>query len=266
MPQTREDEIGAVKKTALVTFGCSWTYGVGVCYEPGMSKEDLKENAWNEEYCDKFSFRGILSEKYDFCNLNFSAGGSSNQMQFRKVKELFGIDSINNLFDTYKSIIVLHGLTSTSRNEMYVSHLNKLENFMYTEGSVHAKIMSRHFYDHDYEVKSLDREMNFFDAFYSFAGIKHFWFDTFNTHNYQRVSDHMIGKTNPGRDLLTTMAKMVGLDSPDNQYHRADWAMDTNRIEILEKNGFINPHTKHPTKDGHRMIAEIFDQYIKQVI
>jgi hypothetical protein len=88
-------------KTALITFGCSWTHGVGVGYESQMSESDLREIAWDDEICNTFSFRNLLSEKYGFTNINFSAGGSSNQKQFRLCKEFFISDQGRQLRDTY---------------------------------------------------------------------------------------------------------------------------------------------------------------------
>ena len=33
----------------LVTFGCSWTYGVGANYKEGMEEEEYMKTAWNED-------------------------------------------------------------------------------------------------------------------------------------------------------------------------------------------------------------------------
>ena len=51
-----------MKTSKLVTFGCSWTAGVGACYEPGMSNGEY-ESIHKEE--GGFSFRSIITiEKY----------------------------------------------------------------------------------------------------------------------------------------------------------------------------------------------------------
>ena len=68
----------------LLTFGCSWTKGVGIPYEKGMSKEEyleVRSSRW--DLMDKHSFRGILSERLGYENINYASGGSSNQRQER---------------------------------------------------------------------------------------------------------------------------------------------------------------------------------------
>jgi hypothetical protein len=252
-----------MKKTALVTFGCSWTYGIGVWYEPGMSYDELKTDWHKRRDGDEFSFRALLSKKYGLHNINLSEGGASNQKQFRAVKEFFAGNSIQQLFDQYENIIVLHGITSTARNEMFVNELNEIRNFMYTEDTTWAKTMVKFFYNHDYEVDCLNKEMNFFDTFYSLAGIKNLWFDTFNHHNYSQTSNNLIGKNDSKRDLLSKMALISGLEEPDDQYHTSHFIKDTNRIEILVNTGHLNPYTYHPTKKGHQLIANILDQHIR---
>ena len=67
----------------LVTFGCSWTYGVGAHYETDMTEKEYKVNMWNKTIIEQYAFRTLISGKIGFKNINFSGGGSSNQHQFR---------------------------------------------------------------------------------------------------------------------------------------------------------------------------------------
>jgi hypothetical protein len=96
-------------KTLLITFGCSWTYGVGVNYSPGMNLSTFKKTAWDKSLCDKLSFRGILSSNLGLDNINFSHGGASNQRQFRLAKKFFVSAEFAQLKKKYKNIIVLWG-------------------------------------------------------------------------------------------------------------------------------------------------------------
>lgn len=254
------------KKIALITFGCSWVAGVGVCYEPGMPRSEFLQYGWDDEINSKFSFRGLLSKKYNFDNINHSLAGSSNQLQFYRLKNFFSANKVKQLFDEYDDVIVLHGITSTARNYMYVDEKKSAITFMYTGDDKWSKIMVKNFYNHDHEVECLDTEMTFLDEFYSAVGIKNLWVDTFNTHNYPRGSLRLIGRDSDERDLLTLMSKRVGLAESDCRYHASSWHVDTNRIEVLQKTGYVNPYSRHPTKKGHELIAEILDEHIKQVI
>ena len=69
----------------LVTFGCSWTYGIGSAYVDGIPQEQYHKIKKD----DTNSFRKILCERHNFSNVNFSVGGSSNQKQFRLATEYF---------------------------------------------------------------------------------------------------------------------------------------------------------------------------------
>jgi hypothetical protein len=78
-------------QTVLVTCGCSWTYGVGAGYQNDMSESKYMSIAWDENLCNTLSFRGILSNKYGFHNINFAEGASSNQRLLRHQRALQGM-------------------------------------------------------------------------------------------------------------------------------------------------------------------------------
>ena len=118
-------------RIALITFGCSWTYGVGAGYKEGMLESEFKNIAWNDEICGELSFRGILSKKYDLHNINFSQGSSSNQRQFRRAMEFFLSSKFEKIQNDYAKIIVLWGITSTARSE-YLSLIEEnIKNFKF---------------------------------------------------------------------------------------------------------------------------------------
>lgn len=168
----------------LITFGCSWTFGVGVDYNPSMSRADYMATAQNVALADEFSFRGLLSKKYGFKNLNFSAGGSSNQRQFRKAKIFFASEHFKQLRDSTKDIIVLWGITSTARCEYFSLEKNQVMNDFLTNQSDYSKFMISNCYDHNHEVFELASEMLHWNDFFDSCEIKNYWFDTFNHHDY----------------------------------------------------------------------------------
>ena len=124
-------------KKLLITFGCSWTFGMSINYLPGMSKDELQKTNENvTDTANKLSFRGLLSAKYNFTNKNFASGASSNQRQFRLAKNFFQSSDFARCKLEYDKIIVLWGITSTARYEMFNVLTNQLSNFFLTHKSL----------------------------------------------------------------------------------------------------------------------------------
>jgi hypothetical protein len=171
-------------KSLLITFGCSWTYGIGLSWHPGMSAEEFESSRWSPEICDRLSFRGILARRYDLDALNFSMGGSSNQTQFRLAREYFGSLLHEQHKQQYEKILVLWGITSTARNEVYHADSQLRRSFMYNNETALSKIMITDHYDHAHEVEQLAKEILFWNKFFSSNGVDNIWFDTFNHHDY----------------------------------------------------------------------------------
>ena len=111
----------------LLTFGCSWTFGVGACWQPGMTEDELRKCAWTEE-SEHLSFRSIISNELNLMNLNFSKGKTSNDRSFRIAQELIADKAI--LADL-KDTVVLWGITSTARTEFWNIEANKYTDIKY---------------------------------------------------------------------------------------------------------------------------------------
>lgn len=262
-------------KVTLVTLGCSWVYGVGSAYDPTNPTTDRQEYfkiAWNDSLNDKYSFRGILSEKYNLTNINLASGGSSNQRQFRLAKEFFMSDRYAEIKDT--KIIVLWGITSTARNEFYCLDEKSYLNFIYHQSSkVHKEkwnrdwpfpdLMLKYSYDHDVIVQELSLEMKFWNEFFTNRGITNYWFDTINPHDYSYCDRMLFRDKYTHGDLLSILANNAGLEEKDDVYHVSTWAPDTNRIKVLHELGLINTISFHPTRPGHEQLAELFYSVIE---
>lgn len=252
-----------MKKSLLVTSGCSWTYGVGVGYNVDMALAEYEKIAWDDNLCNQLSFRGILSNKYGLDNINLAEGGDSNQRQFRLIKNFFCSEQAKNLFDQYDRIFVLHGITSTARNELYIVERKYLTNFKFDnqDNTDWCKAWVKNFYDHDNEVERLSEEMIFLNDYYRAIGVENLWYDTFNHHNYPVLIDNMIELNKDRRDLLSSMLMKLGITDMDDNYHLSSWKVDTNRVDTLIKMGYLNPFSKHPTQSGHELIAQIIDEF-----
>ena len=250
----------------LLTFGCSWTYGVGAHWKPGMSDQDFKAGAWTEE-SQQHSFRRKLSAMHNLENINYSEGASSNARNFRIARQLFSDpDTIAKLqCDT----IVLWGITSTARSEMWSSNRNEYLNFKLDVSSViqsdeadeFAEFTLNNIYDHEQEVIHLKEQMLLWNVLFEYYGIKNIWYDTFNTHDYAIDIPHLVRPD----DLLTGMLNHQDVDFPPTGkfYHMSSWLDDDPRILHAKKAELLDPFTLHPTAKAHNIMADILDPYIK---
>ena len=264
---------------ALITFGCSWTLGIGSWYDSDkhakMSKEEYDEyqkrgkgKQLKSEYC----FRTLLARKHNYVNINLSACASSNAKQFRLAEKYFNTDD----YKKYDNVIVLWGLTSTARMEFwslqkkkYQSHFMtdniKIENLLSRTNNKHdLNIMLRkNHYDHDIEVERLSTQIQHWDKYFNMIGVKNYWFDTFNHHDYDYKSSNMImGDENP-RDLMSSLCKSQGLSFKKDSYHFSNWKLDSDRIKFLLKRNLVNPISHHPNKQAHILLADILDKSVK---
>jgi hypothetical protein len=236
-------------KNILVTFGCSWTYGVGAHYETGMTDEEYKINAWNTAIIEQYAFRKLISDKINFKNINFSCGGSSNQRQFRLAKEFFLSKDEQWFHD--KNIIVLWGLTSLYRNEFFDASKNEYYNFFLDEKGF-AQIILKKYFSEPIELQKLSEEMKMFDHFFYQKNIKNYWYNTFNEHTYTFKFDNLLFN---GRDLLSIIVK--DYDNND-KYHVSDWKDTDRKITRAKEQGLVNPFSLHPTAHSHKIIADYF--------
>lgn len=258
-------------KKILVTFGCSWTKGIGAGYEQGMTSSQFKQVVFDHTFGEEHSFRTLLSKKYDLENINFSQGGSSNQLQFIMLKQFFTSDRFKNLVNENAKIIVLHGITSTARSCFFDNATQKMKNVMFNDPSKDEPAIKNYvmnFYNHEYEVARLTEEMQFINQWYKAMGIKNLWFDTFNSHSYTSSIDNLIGQEGKAneRDMMSMMAISAGITNMDNDYHLSGWQVDTNRAEFLVKTKHLNPYSIHPTKLGHQILADIIGNDLEKII
>jgi len=262
-----------IMKKVLVTFGCSWMYGVGIGYESGMNLKDynvLRYGVNSVQTANSDSFRGLLSEKYGFENINYSMGGASNQHQFLLLKKFFNSDRYKDLVKENAEIIVLHGITSTARSYFYHNQADTAKDVMFNDDigkrpAVQSYVM--HFYNHDHEIQMLTEEIQFVNQFYKLNRIKNLWFDTFNTHSYNFALDNFLEHNNfETRDLLSQMALKTGIVNMDKNYHSSTWRIDSNRVAFLVASKHLNPFSQHPTKLGHQLIADIISPELEKIL
>ena len=235
----------------LVTFGCSWTNGVGIHYKEGMTLEEYekgRKNSVSREQRDKLSFRRHLSERLGYENINYASGGSSNQRQERLATEYF---NQNSLEDT----VVLWGITSITRNELTINGTRK--NFHYGHDlDDHTKYYVEHFFDEKSELERLGNAMIHWNKFFEGHNIPNLWFQTFNTYKFPQKIDRLLP-----RDLLTNLTRPMVRDN-----HFSVWHVDSKRIQEAKNKGLVNPYSLHPTKETHVRIADMLEPHLREVL
>lgn len=255
----------------LITFGCSWMYGVGCSYQSGMSADEYKSIAWDEHKCNTLSFRGLLSSKFKADNINFSQGASSNARQFRRAKKFFMSDEFKTYQKLYKKIIVLWAITSTARFELFNVPRNEYVNFNFEPDANEIFPFHKQFtmlvYNHDIVVNELLAEMYFFNYFFKSNDIHNVWIDTFNHHNYKpNILTNLLFDDENSRDLLSKLSVQYNMQGQDTAYHMSTWREDSNKIPFLVNNGILNPYSFHPTGQGHIDIANFIEPEIAKFL
>jgi len=218
----------------------------------------------NKSIADEYSFRGIISKSLDLKNNNFSSGGSSNDMQFFQLARIFGNPIKRKKFIESKPII-LWGITSTARI------MRNDRSFLLTHSESDSKELQEYirlylklgFYNHDESLEDLSYKIEIWNTIFENYNIPVLWFDTFNTHDYKIKPRNFL----TDGDLLTQMLKIskTKYKSFLNLYHFSSWIQDDPRITAAVKAKLLNPHSFHPTKQGHKVISEILLPHIKEL-
>ncbi len=244
---------------ALITFGCSWTKGVGSWYDKELSYKDYL-NCSATLSKDEYSFRTILAKRHGYKNINLSASASSNGKQFRLAEEYFNTDN----YKKFDKVIVLWGITSTSRMDIWSNKKKKYQSiFLNTnEGEINNILREEH-YDHKVELNRLSEQILHWDKYFSMIGVENYWFDTFNHHEYRYTSPNMILGEKTPRDLMSLICEEEGLVLKRDDYHFSSWWRDSERIKFLEQKKLVNPHSFHPNRICHEKIADMIDNYVK---
>ena len=245
----------------LVTFGCSWTFGVGVQYQPGMSKKQYATIAHREDSAG-LTFRRRLAADYGCAEHNHAIMGSSNQQQFRHAKEFFSPVEIKKLKKQWPAITVLWGITSTARTEYFDASSNLFESIYSEDSTPQAKSWIAN-YSHEHEVQQLSVAIKYWDEYFYNHGIQNFWFDTFNHHDYQvDTLKNFIYNSKQPRDLLSQMLIQQDYSVPDLKYHLSNWSLDTARLGALVDLQLVNPISFHPTRLGHEVLYKMLKNEI----
>ena len=212
-------------------------------------KEYLEVRRTQEDLMDKHSFRGILSERLNLENINYARGGSSNQGQERLAIKYFNTHSPEDR-------VVLWGITSILRNELFVRSRGKTCNILFSDDDSHAKYYRDNFFDEKTELERLGNMMVHWNKFFEAHKIPNLWFQTFNTYRFPQKIDRLLP-----RDLLTHITHPSIRD-----FHQSDWILDSKRIQQAKNKELVNPYSLHPTKETHILLADILEKPLREIL
>lgn len=256
----------------LITFGCSWTEGVGAGYGKEYCTKNEKEfklKCWDHSLNTQYSYRTLLCKKYNLENVNFSKGGSSNQAQFRLSEEFFTSKEFEDMHKKYvDGIYVLWAITSTSRGEFYSNKEKKFKSIFYAANSNKnnleyelSSLIGSNFYDQKVEIDILNNRMKHWNRYFNALSIKNIWIDTFNHHRYLDPVENLCFKNDIPRDLLSKIT-----NTKFYHYHASNWKDDCVLLKPAIEHGLLNPYSMHPTAKGHAIIADILSPEIENLL
>ena len=282
-----------------MTLGCSWTWGVGAAYQPGMSEAEYKKIAW-DEVGEQYTFRNILSNQYNCQNINLAAPGSSNQKQMRLAAEYFLYDSDNaqqynavrspnwpefttvealpkhileecqqhQLIDFVPKIkpdYVIWALTSVARNEIWDETTGRYHEFFYHYKDRFSKFWLKNIYNLDQQVQQLSHQVMLWNNYFKQNNIKVIWVDTFNIHKY--FPNTISGLIRPNDLMAGMIAQYSQNEIADDTYHSSNWSdADSKRIRLAKHLRLVNPISFHPTAKGHTAIANFLAPYFEKLL
>lgn len=229
----------------LITFGDSWVLGVGTEYQDGMSRADYENIAWDES---KNCFRQLLSKSLGLENYNLSIKGSSNQTQFRlALNTFFSKDKIYPV----TSDIVLWGITSVYRTELWHNDMSGFKSIFLPDNAGISKILATQHHNEKEEIKILGQQMRLWNSYFKSINVKNYWFNVFNDHSWDIEIDNLFFQNS------SLLSEMINDHKDNDSYHRSIWEDPDRKIKIAKDLKLVNPISGHPTRDGHKKIADI---------
>ena len=149
---------------------------------------------------------------------------------------------------------MLWGITSVYRNEFFDTIKNNYDNFLIPDihrDRVLSKILSVRYLSKKVEIEKLYYNMELFNYYFKTVGIKNYWYNIFNDHEYPNKMSNILFKGNSLLSVITNDYKK------NNLYHKSIWESTDRKIKTAIKNKLVNPISLHPTKESHSKIANL---------
>lgn len=239
-----------MKPSVLIASGCSWVVGKNV--DPADSFAKKLQN-----------YLGLD----DFCLL--ARNGANNTEQINTL-----VEYINNNYDKYSRIFVLWGITSIYRWEMYVASLGSVEACAIGRGNEklrnEVKYYFSHYFDESYELKKLNTQVIMLDGYLKSLNIDHLFLNSFQSYSITDADNkyfYQVSKKN--NDMLSFLCRANKIEISQSSVPflnllNSDSQLNNNSVKELQRTGWLDQESAHPTVEAHKLIANELYDYIKE--
>ena len=266
------------KPSVLIAVGCSWVAGAYMDCDP-LATDVVFDYKVDEDFRNQYSFAGLLQQKLNLDQVYFVArDGASNDNQLRNL-----IAYIDTNRQTYSEIFVLWGLTSIYRWDIYSNALGRVEDsahgrhFQNKIIEEETKYYFSHFWNKEFELEKLGNSIVLLNGYLTNLGIKHLFVNSFQGYSAKDLminnisSDCFYMPQDATNDLLSMLCKNNNIELPKsktpwlNLLRPKESQFNTKAVKELQKQGWLDIATSHPTVKAHNLIADKLYNYIKEL-
>ena len=163
--------------------------------------------------------------------------------------------------DLYQRFILKNLETHTKYS--FRKHLSRdlgLENLNFSEGGSSNQRQFRYACEYFIRDKNVIPEecieklyynIELFNSYFKTLGIKNYWFNIFNDHDFPDNIENVLFK---GQSLLSLLLEDP---SKNDSYHKSDFKMTDRKIKKAVDLQLVNPVSLHPTKETHIKLSEL---------
>ncbi len=227
-----------MKEKILINCGDSYANG-DYCWI------DTDRVNYDDEWDRSFSYVSILSKYFKFNKVEtICCGGHSNEQQLYNFKNF-----MNGNWDYYSknTTHVLWGTTALTRY-----FLNFKTEFLSKQDINFYKFQKEYLPD-EFQLSQLITEFNTIREVCSAYGISLTVYNTFNSYNIPNAIFN-------GSDLLSLVTKDY-----DTSARECNWKDSDAKTMFAIKKGYLDPQTKHPSRQGSKKIASLMIQELLNV-
>ena len=255
----------------MIAVGCSWVAARAIDIEPQATTFDW-DHIEDPGFVEQHSFAGQLKQKLGFDKILFLAShGSSNDEQVSKLTNF-----LSNSMDDYSAVYVLWGITSIYRWEMFSESTQQVQTCMLGRDPKNEELQKEikyyfsHFWNKEYELEKLDTKIIMLDGYLKNLGVEHLFFNSFQSYNFNVSDSNFYNVKEDNNDMLSLLCRENDIKISNssvpwlNLSRPKDTQFNTVAVKELQRTGWLDRVTAHPTVQAHELIANKLYDYIKE--
>jgi len=232
----------------LIAAGCSWVVGKNVDTDYVFARQ-LQQRMGIDQFH------------------SIARNGASNTEQINTL-----VEYINSNYDQYSRIFVLWGVTSIYRWEMYSSVTNAVEACTLGRGPAELKKEIKHYFTHyfndAYELKKLNTQVIMLDGYLKSLDIDHLFVNSFQSYQVDADSQYFYQVNEEHNDMLSLLCrankiKISASSVPFLNLLPPGTKFNNHSVRELQRTGWLDQESAHPTVQAHTLIANELYDYIK---